>query len=57
MSELDPKITSYPQVLLNAKVKPENKNKEMSITEISKIEEELAGQGRVLVVLQEQTIG
>ncbi|NLM04020.1 MAG: phosphoglucosamine mutase [Clostridiales bacterium] len=53
LSELRSKITSYPQVLLNAKVKPENKNTykedEIITSEISKIEEELAGQGRVLI--------
>jgi phosphoglucosamine mutase len=46
-------MSKYPQVLINAKVKNENKNMylkdEQIIQEINKIEEMLDGQGRVLI--------
>lgn len=53
LSELASIMTSYPQVLVNAKVKKDNKEayKEDSviIKEITAIEEKMAGQGRVLI--------
>ncbi|AKL96929.1 phosphoglucosamine mutase GlmM [Clostridium aceticum] len=53
ISELSAMMTSYPQVLVNAKVKNENKEAytqdEVIMTEISKIEEVMNGQGRVLI--------
>jgi len=46
-------MTSYPQVLVNAKIKKENKEayKDDSVImkEITAIEEKLAGEGRVLI--------
>lgn len=46
-------VEVLPQVLVNAKVKPENKNKYMDVEEIAlecrKLEEEFAGEGRVLI--------
>jgi len=52
-SELADEITIYPQILVNAPVKTENKNKylkdqEISI-EIKAIEEKMNGNGRVLI--------
>jgi phosphoglucosamine mutase len=53
LSELASMMTSYPQVLVNAKVKNENKEaylKDMDIiNEISRIEKRMEGQGRVLI--------
>ncbi|QUH18896.1 phosphoglucosamine mutase [Alkaliphilus sp. B6464] len=53
LSELASIMTSYPQVLINAKVKKENKGayKEdpVIMKEITAIEEKMAGQGRVLI--------
>ncbi|AOY75009.1 phosphoglucosamine mutase [Clostridium formicaceticum] len=53
ISELSAMMTSYPQVLINAKVKNENKEAymqdEVIMTEIRKIEEVMNGQGRVLI--------
>lgn len=53
LSELASVMTQYPQVLVNAKIKNENKNKYMEIAEIkdeiNKIEELLHGEGRVLI--------
>ncbi len=53
LSELASIMTSYPQVLINAKVKKENKEayKEdpVIMKEITAIEEKMAGQGRVLI--------
>lgn len=52
-SELASPVTVYPQVLVNAKVKPENKNaykdNEDIVSSIKKIEDEMAGKGRVLI--------
>ena len=52
-SELSEEITIYPQVLKNARVKNENKKKYDKdteiIEEIRKLEERLAGNGRVLI--------
>ena len=46
-------MTKYPQVLVNARIKNENKNKYMEIhevkEEIEKIESLLHGEGRVLI--------
>jgi phosphoglucosamine mutase len=52
-SELADEITIYPQILINANVKTENKNrylkdKEISV-EIKAIEEKMNGNGRVLI--------
>ncbi len=53
LSELANIMTSYPQVLVNAKVKKENKNKyeedSVIMEEIKTIEEKMTGQGRVLI--------
>ncbi|SET11878.1 phosphoglucosamine mutase [Natronincola peptidivorans] len=53
LSELAAMMTSYPQVLVNAKVKNENKEAylkdEAIMSEINKIEDKLAGEGRVLI--------
>lgn len=53
LSELASVMQTYPQVLVNAKVKTENKNRYMEDFEISeeikKIESEFSGQGRVLI--------
>ncbi len=53
VSELNRLMTTYPQVLLNAKVKNENKNAykkdEFILEEISKVEEKFHGEGRVLI--------
>ncbi|MFA5527506.1 MAG: phosphoglucosamine mutase [Peptostreptococcales bacterium] len=53
LSELAKGVTIYPQVLVNAKVKNENKliyNQDMVISEaIKKIEYEMTGNGRVLI--------
>lgn len=53
MSELNSLMTSYPQVLINAKVKNELKNAysedEVIKTEIEKIEEIFHGEGRVVI--------
>jgi len=53
LSELSRIMTSYPQVLVNAKIKKENKEayKDDSVImkEITAIEEKLAGEGRVLI--------
>lgn len=53
LSELAAKMTSYPQVLVNAKVKNENKERylqdDIIMAEIQKIEEHMQGQGRVLI--------
>ena len=53
LSELAGIMEVMPQVLINAKVKPENKNAYTSdseiMEEIEKIEKEFAGQGRVLI--------
>ncbi len=53
MSELADEITIYPQVLINAKILNENKRKYEKDPEISKeikrIEELIAGEGRVLI--------
>ena len=53
LSELAKIMTSYPQVLVNAKIKKENKEayKEDSVImkEIASVEEKLAGEGRVLI--------
>lgn len=52
-SELSDEIKIYPQVLKNAKVKDENKNKYMRDEEVAErikeIEEEMEGRGRVLI--------
>lgn len=52
-SELSDEITIYPQVLKNAEVKNENKKKyaddEEIKTEIARLEEIMAGEGRVLI--------
>lgn len=46
-------VEVLPQVLVNAKVKPENKDRYMEVDEIAaecrKLEEEFAGEGRVLI--------
>lgn len=53
LSELASVMTKYPQVLVNARIKNENKNKYMEIhevkEEIEKIESLLHGEGRVLI--------
>lgn len=53
LSELAKVMTSYPQVLVNAKVKKENKeaykNDDVIMKEIASVEEKLAGEGRVLI--------
>lgn len=52
-SELADKITIYPQILINAPVKSENKNKYLKdkeiVIEIKAIEEKMNGNGRVLI--------
>ncbi len=52
-SQLSSMMTSYPQILVNATVKNENREAylqdEVIVNEIKKIEERLAGQGRVLI--------
>ncbi|MBM7616170.1 phosphoglucosamine mutase [Alkaliphilus hydrothermalis] len=52
-SELSNMMTSYPQVLVNAKVKNENKEAYLNdadiMKEINNIEDRMAGQGRVLI--------
>ena len=53
LSELAKIMNVYPQVLINAKVKTENKEKYTSdseiMVEIKKIEDEFSGEGRVLI--------
>ena len=53
LSELAKIMNVYPQVLINAKVKTENKEKYTSdseiMAEIKKIEDEFSGEGRVLI--------
>ena len=53
MSELNQLMTTYPQVLVNAKVKKKNQMKyvddEEIQNEIKKLEEKMSGQGRVLI--------
>lgn len=53
LSELASIMTSYPQVLVNAKVKKENKEKykedHVIMKEIKSIEDKMTGQGRVLI--------
>ena len=53
VSELNGLMTTYPQILLNAKVKNENKNAykndEFILEEIRKVEEKFHGEGRVLI--------
>lgn len=53
LSELAKVMTSYPQVLVNAKVKNENKevyqNDDIIMQSITAIENKLAGEGRVLI--------
>jgi len=53
ISSLADEVTLYPQVLKNAKVKNENKKKcdrdPVIISEIKKAEDEMAGEGRVLI--------
>lgn len=53
MSELAKKVTIYPQVLINAKVNSEKKNKyekdEIIKQEIQELEKEFEGNGRVLI--------
>lgn len=53
LSQLASIMTSYPQVLVNARVKKENKEKykedKLIMEEIKAIEEKIAGQGRVLI--------
>lgn len=53
LSELASVMTQYPQVLVNAKIKNENKSKYMEFediaSEISRIEKILDGKGRVLI--------
>jgi phosphoglucosamine mutase len=52
-SELADEITIYPQILINAPVKTENKNKYLKdkeiVIEIKAIEEKMNGNGRVLI--------
>jgi len=52
-SVLADEVTIYPQVLKNAKIKNENKKKYMTDPEISseikRLEEAMAGEGRVLI--------
>lgn len=53
LSQLADEVTIYPQVLINAKIKSENKKKyehdEVICGEIRKVEERMAGEGRVLI--------
>lgn len=53
LSELNELMVSYPQVLVNAKVKTENKHNYMEVASIaeaiSQIEERFQGEGRVLI--------
>ncbi|MDR5659832.1 phosphoglucosamine mutase [Serpentinicella sp. ANB-PHB4] len=53
LSDLAAMMTSYPQVLVNAKVQKDNKEAylkdEVIMSEIKKIEDLMAGQGRVLI--------
>ena len=53
LSELSHEVTIYPQILINAKVKPENKEKykeDEEITEsIKNMENKIAGRGRILI--------
>lgn len=53
MSELNGLMTTYPQVLLNARVSNENKNSylndEVIVNEIKNLEERFNGEGRVLI--------
>ena len=53
LSELASVMTQYPQVLVNARIKNENKNKYMEDaeikSEIERIEKLMAGEGRVLI--------
>lgn len=53
LSELSKIMTSYPQILVNAKVTSNDKNAylkdETIMSEIKEIEEKLAGEGRVLI--------
>jgi phosphoglucosamine mutase len=53
ISSLADEVTIYPQVLINANIKNENKkkyNKDLVITEeVKKVEDQMAGEGRVLV--------
>lgn len=52
-SEISAEVTVYPQVLINAKVKPENKHAYKEHKDIAKsieiIENKMAGRGRVLI--------
>ena len=54
LSELADEVTVYPQVLKNARIKNENKKKYSSdpviAEEINRVEELMAGEGRVLTV-------
>jgi phosphoglucosamine mutase len=53
LSKLAGAMTNYPQVLINAKVNNSKKNKymedEVIVKEIAKLEELMAGEGRVLI--------
>jgi phosphoglucosamine mutase len=53
LSELADEVTIYPQVLKNARIKNENKKKYSSdpviAAEINRVEELMAGEGRVLI--------
>ena len=53
ISSLADEVTIYPQVLKNAKIKNENKKKydrdQIIISEIKKVEDQMAGEGRVLI--------
>ncbi len=53
LSEIADEVTIYPQVLKNARIKNENKKKYMNdpeiAAEITRVEEEMAGEGRVLI--------
>ena len=53
LSELSDEITIYPQVLKNARVREDKKNKyerdDEIMTAISKVEDEMEGRGRVLI--------
>lgn len=53
LSEISSEVTIYPQVLVNAKVKNENKltysNNEMIVNAIEKLESKMASDGRVLI--------
>ncbi|MDD3873697.1 MAG: hypothetical protein PHE01_05665, partial [Methanosarcina sp.] len=53
LSELGDQVETYPQILINARVKNENKKKYINDPEIAvrikEIEEQMAGEGRVLI--------